>query len=56
MLMAKNNLNRVLKKKKKKKKEETSGRAIEEGSLFQDGQTCNKGCMYRKQITVYKLH
>ena len=38
--------------------EETSGRATEEGSLFQDGQTCNRCHVYRKeqQITVYKLH
>ena len=28
-------------------KEETSGRASEEGSLFQDGQTCNRCCVYR---------
>ena len=30
-----------------KNKEETSGRVTEEGSLFQDGQACNRCCMYR---------
>ena len=29
--------------------EETSGRATEEGSLFQDGQTSNRCCMCRKE-------
>ena len=50
----KNPFNRV----KKKTMEETSGRATEEGSLFHDGQTCNRCCMYRKvqPLTVYKLH
>ena len=36
--------------------EEISGRAAEEGSLSQDGQTCTRCYIYRKeqQITVYK--
>ena len=52
MLMEKKPFNRV-----KKTLEETSGRATE-GSLFQDGQTRNRCCVYRKQqqFTVYKLH
>ena len=29
--------------------EETSGRATEEGSLSQDGQTCNRCCVYRTE-------
>ena len=38
--------------------EETSGRVTEEGFLFQDGQTCDRCCVNRKeqQFTVYKLH
>ena len=39
--------------------EETSGgEATEVGSLFQEGQTCDRFCVYRKEqrITVYKLH
>ena len=35
--------------KKIKKMEEISGRATEEGSLSQDGQTCNRCRQYRKQ-------
>ncbi|KAG8002303.1 hypothetical protein GBF38_012757 [Nibea albiflora] len=32
---------------REKNVEESSGRATEEGSLFQDGQTCNRCHMYR---------
>ena len=38
-----------------KKMEETSGRATEEGSLSQDGQTCNRCCMYRKEQQNHSL-
>ena len=44
--------------KKKPFRKEDDGRVTEEGSLFQDGQTCDRCHMNGKeqQITVYKLH
>ena len=35
--------------------EETSGRATGEGSLFQDGQTCNRCRMYRTEQHNHNL-
>ena len=44
--------NRVKKQNKKKTMEETSGRATEEGPLFQVGQTCNRCRMCRKEQQI----